>query len=38
MENVNIKINGIELSVPKDYTILRGCTEAPISIFRPFAI
>jgi len=32
MEMVNIKINGIDLSVPQDYTILQAAKEAGIKI------
>ena len=32
MENVNIKIDGIALSVPKDYTILQAARSANINI------
>ncbi len=32
MDNVNIKINGIDLSVPKNYTILQAARDAGINI------
>ena len=32
MDNVTIKINGQELSVPQNYTILQAATEAGINI------
>ena len=32
MEMVNIKVNGMPLSVPKDYTILKACRENGIDI------
>ena len=31
-DNVNIKINGIELSVPADYTVLEAARENGIDI------
>ena len=32
MENVNLKIDGIEVSVPKDYTILQAARSVNIDI------
>lgn len=32
MENVNIKINGAEMSVPADYTVLQAARDAGINI------
>ena len=32
MENVNIKIDGIEISVPRDYTVLQAARMANIQI------